>query len=106
MKIINKPRRCGKTYDLIFNHFLKKPMYLLVISEDEKLRIIRQYSLSNQEAKRIIPWQNCKEKIQGIHASFSMDNADIFLQMAIGKPLDIISLNGQVLTNKRMNDTR
>ena len=94
MKYIVKPYGAGKTYDLIHDYFLKMDAVLLVPTEHEKSRIIRQYNISQQDSKRIITWYNAREKLRGINKPILIDDVDRFLFYTLEKMPYVVTFNG------------
>ena len=62
MKIINKPIRGGKTYAMM-EIFLANNMCLLVMNEQERNRLIKQFNVPKEKQKHIKIWQDFERKI-------------------------------------------
>lgn len=94
MKYIVKTCGAGKTYDLIHKYFLKMDSVLLVSSELEKKRIIKQYNISQRDSKRIITWYQAKEKLRGINKPVLIDNVNHFLFYILRRMPYVVTFNG------------
>ena len=95
MNVYCKPRGAGKTYDLITLHFIGKTNYLLVGSNREKDRIVKQFTLSKLDSERIIPWNEAREKLQAnLGSTIIIDNVDQFLETHFRANVKVVSLTG------------
>ncbi len=91
MKLINRAIRAGKTYEVV-REFLNSNSLLLVMSEEERKRIISEYAISKEKQRDIINWQNHDQKTAGTNKDLLMDNADYFLQEQFRGRFKIISM--------------
>ena len=94
MKVIKGPRGCGKTYDLIVNHFLPSTSILLVHSNNEKQRLIDLYHMSESAQKRIFTYDE-RDKIQGLgREDIMIDNIDIFFKLYFRRNVSVVTFLG------------
>jgi hypothetical protein len=93
MKLISKAHRCGKTYELIHNHFLGRDSILLVLNNTERERIIREYELTLDDANRVITWSNCNKLLMGSKTKILIDNLDDFLFSLLGREVEVCTNN-------------
>ena len=97
MYVISKPRRGGKTHEMIRRYLIGSDNILLVMNQQEKTRIIKDYNLSEQAANRIAIWTTalCHHKIEGIKGNILIDNADLLLTELFHRNILCISVTGQ-----------
>jgi len=79
MQAIGRARAAGKTHELITEHFLTSDCFLLVMSNQERLRIIKDYGMTKKDQDRILTWDTAKERLMGRHGDILIDNIDLLL---------------------------
>ena len=91
---ITRPLRAGKTRK-VMEMFLADPCAkLLVMSDLERLRLIKDYSVSFSKSKDIITWDRAVEKTKGIRCSIYIDNVDCLLASILGREVKVVTFTG------------
>jgi hypothetical protein len=94
MKVIVKPCRCGKTYDLMKIFLNDCTLIMVVFCGSERSRIIEEYSLSLDQQRRVVVFHPGCQNLKGLTGNLIVDNADYILRAVLGKMPIAVSLSG------------
>lgn len=91
MRILSKARRDGKTYSVVELFMKDIHAVLVVFSRIEKLRIIKDYKISNKEKQQRIVHHT--DALRGLQISeIYIDNLDMVLQGLFRHPITLATL--------------
>lgn len=95
MEMINRPRRTGKTYEIVKRFLKDKKALLLVMNQREKERIIRDYIIPKDREFQIIPWGDIvsynREMLTGFDGHLYIDNIDLFLMQYFHREVKVVT---------------
>ena len=92
-----RARAAGKTHELITKHFLAGNFdsILLVHSNQEKERLVKQYMMSKKDADRIMTYEFAKERPKGQRRRLLVDNIDFWVWQMYGQELEAMTFTGE-----------
>lgn len=94
MEIINRPRRTGKTYEIVKLFLKDKKAILLVMNQKDKDRIIKDYAIPKDREFQILFWgemDHSREKFDGMKGHLYIDNVDAFLSLYFHKEVKVVT---------------